>query len=362
MIAFFANIFGYLLNFLYNIVGNYGFAIILFSLIIKLLMLPLSVKQQKSMKKNNKIQEEMKQIQFKYKNDPEKLNQETMLLYKRENMNPLSGCFSAILQIILLFSVFYLVRSPLTYMKKIDSQTINTYIEEIKEAGLSTSTAYPEIEIIREIENIRLIEKGEYNTSNDNEENTEIVEQEQSNENTEVIEQEQSNENNTETEQLQEENKVDTEIINDENISEQSSKIDEDVQNNNEIDEKINNARVNMEFFGIDLSKVPTASLNDFRVFIIPILYVISSFISIKMTSNMQKKQKEQEKENSESNETDTFDSIEQANKSMSLMMPIMSISIASIAPLGLALYWLINNILMIFERIALNKFLKDED
>ena len=52
---------------------------------------------------------------------------------------------------------------------------------------------------------------------------------------------------------------------------------------------------------------------------------------------------------------------MEQANKSMSWFMPLMSISIACIAPLGLALYWLINNILMIFERIFLNKFFKDE-
>ena len=114
MIGFFANIFGYLLDFLYKFLSNYGLAIILFSIIIKLLMLPLSIKQQKSVKKNAKIQDEMKQIQFKYKNDPEKLNQETIELYKREKMNPFSGCFSAIIQIVLLFSVFYLVRSPIT--------------------------------------------------------------------------------------------------------------------------------------------------------------------------------------------------------------------------------------------------------
>lgn len=51
-----------------------------------------------------------------------------------------------------------------------------------------------------------------------------------------------------------------------------------------------------------------------------------------------------------------------QSNKMMNWMMPIMSVSIASIAPLGLALYWLMNNILMIAERIIANKFLKDDD
>ena len=121
MFEFFANIFGYLLQFLYTLVNNYGLAIILFTLIIKLLLLPLSIKQQKTMKKSAKIQDKMKQLQFKYKNDPEKLNQEVMKMYKEENMSPFSGCLSSIAQIIILLSVFYLVSSPLTYMKKVDS-------------------------------------------------------------------------------------------------------------------------------------------------------------------------------------------------------------------------------------------------
>ena len=90
MIEFFANIFGYVLNFIYNIIQNYGLAIILFSILIKLVLLPLSIKQQKTMKKSAKIQEEVKAIQDKYKNNPEKLNQETLALYKRENMSPFS--------------------------------------------------------------------------------------------------------------------------------------------------------------------------------------------------------------------------------------------------------------------------------
>ena len=286
MIGFFANIFGYLLDFLYKVLSNYGLAIILFSIIIKLLMLPLSIKQQKSVKKNAKIQDEMKQIQFKYKNDPEKLNQETIELYKREKMNPFSGCFSAIIQIVLLFSVFYLVRSPLTYMKKVNPDIINKYKTQIQEENLSNNSGYPEIEIIREIDNLKSLEKNKDNQ------------------------------------------------------------------------EEIDSLKLNMEFLGLDLSKVPTKSLNDYKVYIIPVLYVISSFISMRISTNMQSndKNKENTDENSE------FNSLEQANKSMSWIMPIMSVSIAIVAPLGLALYWLVNNILMIAERLVLNRFVKDEE
>ena len=66
MFSFFANIFGYLLELLYNLVNNYGLAIILFTILIKLILLPLSIKQQRTMKKTNEMQEKMKVIQFKY--------------------------------------------------------------------------------------------------------------------------------------------------------------------------------------------------------------------------------------------------------------------------------------------------------
>lgn len=274
MISFFANIFGYVLNFLYQIVSNYGLAIILFSVILKLIMLPISIKQQKTMKKSAKLQEKMKVIQDKYKNNPEKLNQETIALYKTEKMSPFSGCLSAIAQIIILFAVFYLVRSPLTYMKKVDPALIEQYTNEIKQEEGNKNTAYPEIAIIKE--------KG----------------------------------------------------VEDERV------------------------RINMEFLGLDLSSVPTESLSDWKVYVIPGLYVITSFISMRMTSSMQTKKKE-ENATSEANE---LEAVAQANKSMSYIMPIMSVSIAIIAPLGLALYWLVSNLLMILERVILNKFLKDEE
>ena len=86
MFQFFANIFGYLLEILYSFINNYGLAIIFFTIIIKILFIPFSVKQQKTMKKTTKIQEKMKVIQFKYKNNPEKMNQEVMELYKTEKM------------------------------------------------------------------------------------------------------------------------------------------------------------------------------------------------------------------------------------------------------------------------------------
>lgn len=340
MISFFANLFGYVLNFLYGFVGNYGWAIILFSVLIKIIMLPISINQQKTMKKSQKINDEMKQIQFKYKNDPEKLNQEVMALYKREKLSPFSGCFSAIVQIILLFAVFYLVRSPLTYMKKVDSELINKMESVVQEQGNASN--YKEIAVINYMNKLKgeganSVSENEKNNENHESENSEFSENEntQNNENTQSQEKT-DNEENTETEE-------------------------EDTFNINDYKDQ---AYINMEFLGLDLSKVPTEDLRDLKVLIIPALYVISSFISIKLSMSTTNKKKKDEKLIGDGKETkaeEEYDAMEQANKSMSWFMPLMSISIACIAPLGLALYWLVNNILMIFERLFLNKFFKDE-
>ena len=323
MMSFFSNIFGYALNIIYEIVKNYGLAIILFSILLKLLLLPLTIKQQKTLKKSQKVQIKLKEIQDKYKNNPEKLNQEMMDLYKRENMSPFSGCLSSILQIILLLAMFYLVSRPLTYMKKVNTEEINKYKEAIvKEYGEnSVSTTYPEISIVKYI-----------NKKQDNpeEKNTEVVENV---ENTAVEIKE--NEKNNEIK----ENVVETEEVEEEKVN-----IDEDLY-------------INMNFLGVDLSSIPKDNYKDWKVFIIPLLYIISSCISIKMTQ-IQTQTKKYEKKDDEKKNEEEPDMTAQMSKSMTWMMPILAVSVSLVAPLGLALYWLVNNILMIIERIVIDKFI----
>ena len=311
MIAFFANAFGYVLNFLYEHIGNYGLAIILFSVLIKILMLPISIKQQKTMKKSQAINDEMKQIQFKYKNDPEKMNQEVMALYKREKMSPFSGCLSAIVQILLLFSVFFLVRSPLTYMKKIDKNDIDKLQSVVEEHGDTSN--YKEIAIIKYVNALKSIEK------------------------------------------------INKEELNDEQL-EQVEKIEEE---KNKLDINLDDVYVNMNFLGLNLSKVPTEDLSDLKVLIIPALYVVSSFISIRLANKKQKiNQKNKLLDDGENKEKveNEVDPMQNANRTMNWMMPIMSVSIACIAPLGLALYWLVNNILIILEKIIIDKYIIKDD
>lgn len=297
--------FGYVLNLLYSIFSNYGIAIILFSILLRIILIPITIKQQKSMKKSAALQQEMMEMQKKYKNNPEKLNQETIELYKREKMSPFSGCLSSILQIIIILSVFWLVSQPLTYMMRIDNTLIEKYTNEMKEEGYNQNNAYAQIGVLDYAE-------------------TKYKELE---------------------EQLKQEN----------------------VENRAELEEKLNEynqLRLNMEFLGLDLSKVPTQSLNDWKVYIIPVLYVITSAISIKITTMTQNKKNKKEIiiQNENKTEPDSMDQMQQMNKSMMYMMPMMAVMIAIIAPLGLALYWLVSNVLMILERLVINKIMEEKE
>lgn len=279
MFSAIANLFGYLLNFLYNLINNYGLSIILFTVVVKVLMLPLTIKQQRSMIKSSKIQKEVNSIQFKYKNNPEVMNREIMELYKREKINPMSGCFSSIIQIVLILSVFYMVRSPLTYMRKVDSSKL----EEYKKQYVTSSTNYPEIEIIK-------------------------------------------------------------------NVPETEKEV-----------------KLNMQFLGLDLSSIPSVNFKDYKAFIIPALYVISSIISMKITmksqDNLLNNKSDKEENKKEENDVEgQAEAMQSMNKSMSYMMPIMAVSISLVAPLGLGLYWLVSNILMIGERLLIDKVILKEE
>lgn len=118
MFDFIARILGQLLYFIYNTIAfhNYGVSLILFTVIIKVALLPLTIKQLKSTQKMQEIQPELQKIQQRYKNDKEKLNQEMMKLYQEKGVNPAGGCLPMLLQLPIIFALFITIRKPLTNM------------------------------------------------------------------------------------------------------------------------------------------------------------------------------------------------------------------------------------------------------
>lgn len=110
---------GSLLMFLYNNLWlSYGLAIVFFTIIIRIVLLPLSIKSFNAMAKMSEIQPLVAELQRKYKNDQETLNKEVMKLYQEKKANPFGGCLPLLLQIPVLWALFMVISQPLTYMLK----------------------------------------------------------------------------------------------------------------------------------------------------------------------------------------------------------------------------------------------------
>ena len=107
---------GYLLTFIYNLVGNYGISLIILTVLVKLLLYPLYFKQIKSTASMSSLQPKMKAIQEKYKNDKEKMNEEMAKITKDENFNPMGGCLPMLIQVPIIWGLFTLLRNPIKYI------------------------------------------------------------------------------------------------------------------------------------------------------------------------------------------------------------------------------------------------------
>ena len=109
------NFLGIILSFIVNIVNDYAWSIIIFTILVRLCLLPLMVKQIKSTKAMQDIQPKMKEIQEKYKNKPEKQQEEIMKLYKDAKINPMAGCLPMFIQLPILMGLFALLRNPVSH-------------------------------------------------------------------------------------------------------------------------------------------------------------------------------------------------------------------------------------------------------
>lgn len=108
--------FGYLLEWLYQFTSNYGLALILFSLVVKVVLLPLSIKSKKSMLKMSRLAPLAKALEAKYGDDKQKYQQELMAIYKQEGVSTTGGCLWSFIPLLILFPLYYVIREPITYM------------------------------------------------------------------------------------------------------------------------------------------------------------------------------------------------------------------------------------------------------
>lgn len=124
--------FGWLIEQLYQFTANYGVALILFSLIVKLILLPASAKSKKSMMKMSRYTPLIQALQKKYQNDPQKLNQEMRRLQTEEGVSMGGGCLWSLLPMLLLFPLYTVIRQPLIYMLHLSAEQAASVVEVIK--------------------------------------------------------------------------------------------------------------------------------------------------------------------------------------------------------------------------------------
>lgn len=271
---------GSLLGWIYDFVGNYGWALILFTLVVKIILLPLGLKQQKSMTKMQKIQPKIAKLQEKYKNDQQLLSQETMKLYKEYGVSPMGGCLPMLIQLPILFALYRVLYRPLTYMlgwadSKVADVASSLFWNDATSSGLNLKLADAQIQIAEKA--------GE----------------------------------------------------------------------------------INFDFLGLNLADTPSFAI--WATLLIPVLAGVTTYLSSKVTTWMNKQTKDEDKKEDKKpqrvlstepkNAPKGAQNAEGMTKSMGIIMPIFTTWITYTLPMSLGVYWIASNVFSIIQTVGLNGY-----
>lgn len=155
--------FGWILSVLYNFVGDYGLALVLFTVFFKLILVPSSISQQKGTAKQARLQPKIKKIQEKYKGNQVKMNEEMQALYSREGYNPMSaGCMPMLIQMPIIFGLYGVIYRPLTYVLRFSKETVAgltgaaqaLVTSTLGEAAAKQAANHMEIQVFKDLDHI----------------------------------------------------------------------------------------------------------------------------------------------------------------------------------------------------------------
>lgn len=291
---------GFIIKFIYDLVQNYGLAIILFTIVIKLILMPLNFRSQKAMRKQQKIQPYIAELQEKYKNDQQKLQQEMMKVYKENNVSMMGGCLPMLLQFPILIGLYQVIQRPLQYMLGVVWENAYDEICHLYNGAASISQTL--------IGNITNISENALNVWNQNQ------------------------------------------IM----ISKWASAVGTSGTTLEGVTGNVHPWVIDFNFLGLDLSTIPGDAFQHavnngawmgLIIFIIPVLAVVSSIVSMKITQAQSGQNK-----NTQAN---------QMSKTMNIMMPAMTGFFTLILPAGLGLYWIISSLIQIAQQLSINYYLE---
>lgn len=295
---------GWLIQFIYNLVDNYGLAIILFTIVIKLVLMPLQIKSQKAMKRQQKVQPIIMELQKKYANDQQRLQQEMMKVYKENNVSMTGGCLPLLIQFPILIGLYRVIQRPLTYIRGINFYD-NAVIENVKLVMSEMKESFPNV-----IGNLA----------------------------------------NSTVDQINKMYQI------------QLSHWSELVGKAQELSWDIN-----FNFLGLDLSKQPSESLpavmggnfsdlSTALLILIPAVAMLMTWLSSKYTQMLSgtANQAAQNQDNP----------AQSMSKSMNIMMPLMTGFFTFTLPSGIGIYWIISSVMQVVQQYTINKFFdrKEDD
>ncbi len=293
---------GFILKLMYSVVQNYGWALILFTLATRLILLPLSLKQQKSMVQMNILKPKMDALQKQYGDNKEALSQETMKLYKKYGVSPFSGCLPLLIQFPVLFALFDVIKKPLTFIWGLSAETKDAIINAVKaipELAAKIPAGYEQLLITAELAKdataapsiaAKMAEAGAQNIPN------------------------------------------------------------------------LADFAIKYNFFGLDLSTQPSIDFNapNFGaswIWIIPIVAALTTYLSSKfMNIGMEKKKEETNKPKRPPRPGEKAANDNPAGGMMKIM-PLMTLWFTFMMPAGISIYWIAGNVIQIAQQFVVNKY-----
>ncbi len=303
--------FAWLLLFFYNLFNSYGIALILFGIVIKLILFPVTLKQKKSMIQTTMLSGKMQQLQKQYGKDRERYNLELQKLYEKEKVNPMGGCVWSLIPMFVLIALYGIIREPLTYFMSMSAEQIQILASQLNWPEVAVSSGWVAQNAMEKLQDqlaqgkiTGLFQNGAYN-------------------------------------QL-----YLLSLVNSENLASLQSATGADGL-----------FVLNFQFLGIDLSKIPTwrfwaggITPESIGLFVLPLISVAVSFLSMKvsMSTNQMNKQTENKQ-------------MDSTNKMMLWMMPIMSLWIGFTVPVGLSVYWITQYFVTMGQEVICGRMLKKD-
>ena len=309
--------FAWLLLFFYRAFNSYGLALIIFGIVIKLLLFPVTLKSKKSMIQTSMLSEKMQRLQKQYGKDKERYNLEVQKLYEKENVNPMGGCLWSLIPMFVLIALFGIIREPLTYFMHLSLEQIQLLAQELDWEHLAVSSGWVAESKMASLQEDLAAGKITSLFQNIGYNQLYLVSQ-----------------------------------ITAENLESVKAAMNAHTAGAGD-----GLFVMNFQFLGLDMSVIPTWKFwtggikwSSIGLFLLPLVSTVVSFLSMKVSMAT----------NRMNNQTQNAQA-DQTNRMMMWSMPLMSLWIGLTVPAGLSVYWITQYFVTMIQEVICGKMLKKD-